>query len=454
MSLRAEIEPVALSSGQELTVNISGASQWARQTVQVQIEGCDDVEMMWLASLSIDIDADGSGAGVHPGIDVVRETVVWVTAIGPDGHLQRIDVVAFSIVGSPEPVERENIVSRYQEISSRREGRYRQPIGSSIDGLTRFRTAYVVENLFITQRLDSRHGTVHPLSPAVHSADLRIAVNTALTMLGWPTRANDATWEANMRRNDLAVIEFPEIWASDWDDAYRKSVREAERYMSAIAYLRHAAPQLVMVVLERDGRPITSKMRSLRNPYKGNLVGGFIAGERQSQFLITDLTLETDHKAALYVSLYLDAQRETQPDSRFFKLWSVLETVATNNVAPGQPVTLEDGTPWPNGETTANAAPKVFELARNAGLAATAWPGGDLYSFLRAVYGRRNATAHYGRFITGDLVQQTKPWYVWAAQTLVEPVGQPGWLWSLEHLVHDIVGSELSGAHAARLLPE
>lgn len=437
------IEPVALTSGQPFSVGVVGASKWAGQTIQVVIDGSDEAEIMWLSSLSAEVDDAGRAMVAHPGLEVVRETVIWVTAAGPENELEKIETVALSIVGSPEPVPREQIVARHQAISARREATRRQPIGAAGPGLTRFRSAFIVENLLITARIDTRHGSVHPLPIELLLDDLRAAANSTLEMLGWPTRVDDANWNTNMRRRDIAAIEFPEVWASDWDDAFHKTLAEAERTMSAVAFLRHAAPMLALVVLEQDVVPIVSKLRSLRAPYQGNLAGGPPAGESQSAFSIVDLALENDPKFALYVSLYLDAKGESETNSKYFKLWSVLETIAINNVADGQPVALEDGTMWPNGETTGNAGPRVFELLRSANLPARAWPGGDLYTFVRAVYGRRNATAHYGRFVETDPVQQAKRWYPWAVLTLAETADQGDWVWNLELLVHEIVANEL-----------
>ncbi|MCD2441556.1 hypothetical protein LQ757_04610 [Agromyces sp. SYSU K20354] len=411
--------------------------------VQVVIDGADDTEIMWLSTLSVALDGTGCGTATHPGIEVARETVLWVTAIGPEGQVERIETVALSIVGSVDPVGRDDIVARHVEITSERESRYRQPMGLQAEGLARHRVVYIVENLLVTRTLHFQHGSVHALDLTLHESDLRAAVNHALEMLGWPSRVDDEGWETSMRRNDFAVIEFPEVWASDWADAERSSLADAERYMSAIAFLRHAAPRLVMIVIEREGPPISSKMRAFRMPYRGNLVGGPIAGENQVDFLATAEALNTDPKAALYVSLYLDAQRDGNPDSRYFKLWSVLETIAINRIEPGQAVQLPDGTPWPDGATTAQAAPRVFEFVRQSTPPQRDWPDGGLYPFIRAAYGRRTATAHYGRFLPDNPDQLAKPWYEWAVRTITDRPGSPDFLWELEHLVHDVVATEI-----------
>lgn len=441
--IRADIEPVALAPGQPFTVRIAGAARWARRVVQVVIDGADDTDIAWLSTFSVTLDETGSGTATHPGMEVAKETVVWVTAIGPEGQVERIETLALSIVGSPEPVDRDEVVVRYAEIAGKREARYRQPLGLQTEGLTRHRAVYIVENLLLTRTLHFQHGSVHPLNLTLHESDLQTATNHALETLGWPSRVDDQGWQTNMRRNDFALIEFPEIWASEWADAERTSLADAERYMSAIAFLRHAAPRLVMVVIEREGPPISSKMRTFRMPYRGNLIGGPIAGENQGDFLATAEALHADPKSALYLSLYLDARRDADPDSRYFKLWSVLETIAINRIEPGQAVQLHDGTPWPDGGTTTQAAPRVFELVCKSALPQRDWPGGGLYQFIRAAYGRRTATAHYGRFLPDNAVQLAKPWYEWAVQTIADRPGSPDFLWELEHLVHDVVATEI-----------
>ncbi|GAA1831752.1 hypothetical protein [Agromyces salentinus] len=444
--IRADIEPVALTSGQPFDVRIVGAVRWAGQVVQVVIDGADDTEIMWLSTLPVELDGTGCGTAAHPGIEVDRETVVWVTAIGGEGQIERLETVAMSILGSPEPVGRDEIVARYVEITDKRDSRYRQPMGLQAEGLARHRVVYIVENLLVTRTLHFQHGSVHALDLTLHESDLRDAVNQALETLGWPSRVDHEGWSTNMRRNDFAMIEFPEVWAADWADAERNSLADAERYMSAIAFLRHAAPRLVMIVIEREGPPMSSKMRTFRMPYRGNLVGGPIAGENQVDFLATAEALDTDPKSALYVSLYLDARRDGDTDSRYFKLWSVLETIAINCIESQQAVRLPDGTPWPDGATTSQAAPRVFELVRQSSLPQRDWPGGDLYTFIRAAYGRRTATAHYGRFLPDNADQLAKPWYVWAIRTVADRPGSPDFLWELEQLVHDVVATEVRRA--------
>lgn len=459
MTFQARIEPSVLKMGQPFTVFVNDASEWSNKTISVQIESSDDIEPLMIAmSFSMEIGEDGAGSWHDAnGFAIDRESVVFVSAariaplpFDPESpqpsatpELVYPEYVSMTALNSPTTAS-DKVVDLYLSLQRRREARFQQPLGTSGQG-SQFRAVVLIEGLLITQRIPTTHGNVHPQVLEIHDSDLRDLMNASLEQLGWPGRVDNETWNHRMSRKDVAVFEFPNIWASDETEADALAMAETDRLILTLAYLRYAAPRPIMVALE-SRTPQHVRFRSLRDAYTGNLIGGFMGGESAREVLRVGSAVANAPEVELYVNLYLEARREKQEDSRYFKLWTVLETIAINEIAEGVKVMLDDGTQWPNGGTTCQAAPRVFELVRSAGLRGRQWPdGGDLYDFVRSVYGRRNATAHYGRFAPANPVQQTQAqWYPWALKTLSVRSGHPGWLWELDRVVHETVGSHIA----------
>ncbi|MBA8815851.1 hypothetical protein FHX48_000903 [Microbacterium halimionae] len=459
MTFNARIEPYVLEAGQPFTVFVNDAPEWSNKTISAQIDSSDDIEpVVMVMSFSMEIGDDGTGSWHHAsGFEIDRESVVFVSAAGiapapfdpaspqppvaPD--LVYPEFVSMTALNSPNTAG-DKVVDLYLGLQRRRATRFEQPLGTPGQG-SQFRAAVLVEGLLITQPIPTTYGVVHPQVLEVHDGDLRDLTNASLEHLGWPGRVNHEAWNQRLRRNDFAVFEFPQIWAENEIEADTLVMAETEKLVLSLAYLRSAAPRPILIALE-SRTPQHIRFRSLREGYTGNLIGGFMGGESSRDVLRVGSALTAAPEVELYVNLYLEARREKQEDSRYFKLWAVLETIAINEVPEATKVFLDDGTQWPDGGTTSQAAPRVFELVRSASLAGRQWPdGGDLYDFIRTVYGRRNATAHYGRFTPTDPVQQAQSkWYPWAVKTLSVVSGHRGWLWELDSVVHEVVGSRIA----------
>jgi hypothetical protein len=136
--------------------------------------------------------------------------------------------------------------------------------------------------------------------------------------------------------------------------------------------------------------------------YAGNLLGGPISGESQTDLLARYTAMHADPLLRLTVDLYSEALADPSHDARYLRFWSVLETLSGARIAGNRPVVRIDGTPWPQGRNTTQAAPRVYQyLADWLGVRAVdehnlAGPANDLYEAVRGWYARRNATGHYG----------------------------------------------------------
>ncbi|BDZ38898.1 hypothetical protein GCM10025863_15120 [Microbacterium suwonense] len=92
-----------------------------------------------------------------------------------------------------------------------------------------------------------------------------------------------------------------------------------------------------------------------------------MGGESSREVLRFSSAVATAPEVELYVNLHLEARRERQEDSRYFKLWAVLETIAINEVPDGAKVFLDDGSQWPDGGTTSQGA-ELHRMASELGI--------------------------------------------------------------------------------------
>lgn len=448
MAFRAEIIPRVAVSGEDLTVAISGAVKWASHIVQVTVNGSDDIDVTCRASVPVSIDLHGNGSGEIRRLTVNRETILDIWQIRSKGCEPDSGTFMPAIMDLPSNIESLadiDIEKQRKELNAKRESRYRKPLGREASGNFPFKVMYLIEGLMITRPMQSRHGTMFPLPSSLYAVDRRMAVETALRLLHWSSTVNVENWNRHLGRNDYCVVEFPKVWAGSEDAAHRLAIIEAIRMVNTSSFMRMGAPRFLMVVIEaqKEDGSTYCRMGSLTRPYHGNLLGGSIAGERQSEFLSIEHVLGENPEKNLYVSLFNEAMTQNDADSRYFKFWGVLEIIAANVVPRNQQVILPDGKLWPDGQTTSNAAPRVYELIRRSGVPTGNLPV-DLYFFIRAAYGRRNATAHYGRFIVDDERQRARPWYKWAIMTTDNGHEKSSWLDFLQFLVHDVVRTQIS----------
>lgn len=73
---------------------------------------------------------------------------------------------------------------------------------------------------------------------------------------------------------------------------------------------------------------------------------------------------------------------------------------------------------------------------------------------VRAWYGRRNATGHYGRFNDADSAQRAQPWFKWAVKTQTPAhSGFGSWLWVLQNITSFVLRRELASIGRPAIRP-
>jgi hypothetical protein len=141
------------------------------------------------------------------------------------------------------------------------------------------------------------------------------------------------------------------------------------------------------------------------------------------------------------------ALRERSVDARFLRLWSILELLSGARVRDGLQVTLASGARWPHQGTTSYAAPRVYHyletllFSGSVNSASLVNPATDLYEAVRAWYGRRNATGHYGSLIPGDPAQSSQGWY---ASAMLTTTDEWQWISAITRTVERVLRTELA----------
>jgi hypothetical protein len=437
-------------------------AEFAGRSAEVVVVGVDHIESHWQTTVSGTVGEDGALVGRwEPSLadETVLEAVRIRLAPNESADEQSWELSGDSVgrcivEGDDRGWMPHDIAKRADELRAKQESRYGQPIGDpTAAGAREHRVLCVIERLRSTVELKLPGARLIPLTVGNIGSGVPPVVDAILDNLGWPSRLDPVRWtECSAAARPWTAIVLEPVYAADRHEAARLAWVVRDRISDVLALTRGSSPRPLVTVVEQRQHPDGVKWRYYHEDerYKGNLIGGFIAGEDQRELLMADAAMAADPLLALCVRLFRDAQRETDPDAAYFRYWSLLETLSGGRFGSRhQPVALLDGGMWPGDHnTTASAAPRVYALISShlAGIDETSSvaPAGSLYEGVRAWYGRRNATGHYGRFNDADPVQQAQPWFKWAVKTKSHPgSGFGSWLWALQQASADVLRREL-----------
>ncbi|MFC6340427.1 hypothetical protein ACFP8W_00420 [Nocardioides hankookensis] len=418
--------------------------------------GTDDVEVMWIAGATLEIDSDGNGEiELAGGLSLNRETALWIHSLIVDGDTFVQPVVAMSILNPTEEMTSEaDIQPVYRRIAAAQEERYSQPLGEpDADGAVEHRVVLVIEGVLLTQSQRVPSGEMRPWSARPSAGEQAQTLDDIRQSLGWAMPIPEDWWTQQVQaKSPYAYLLCPRVYGQTHEAAAGLVHDLGRELIAVLALTRQASARPIATIVERvepDGR-VEGRLLYHGGGYSGNLLGGFISGESQSEILQLTQGIRSDPLLRLCADLYREALAEPSADARFLRLWSILELLSGARVGEGQPVLLSTGSEWPGQHgTTSYAAPRVYQLlsehfrARNIDAGAAVQPAVDLYQAVRAWYGRRNATGHYGRFLATDPVQSAQSWHRWAVLT---SSSQAEWLSALRRAVEMILRAELLNA--------
>lgn len=470
---QAALQPTSVANGETVEVVVEGIpTEFAGRSGEVVVVGVDRIETHWTASVGETVAADGRFQGQwQPSL--IDETVLEVASLrltatdrDPERGWDLTDQPgARCVVGGAEREwTTEDVAARAEELRQEQETLFAGPIGDPhVLGAREHRVFCVVERLRSTRRLQLPATSLLPLSVGNPGRGEPPLIDAILEQLGWPSRIDLDWWaEHSSSGRPWTGILIGPVFAADHDEAARLAWEVRDRTTDILALTRGSSPRPLVTVVEQRQDPAGVKWRLYHEDerYRGNLLGGFAAGEDQRELLYANAALTTDPLLALVVRLFRDAQAEADTDAAYFRYWSLLEALSSARFpAPHSPVVRLDGSAWPGKHnTTEYAAPRVYALLAGhlAGIdeSSSVAPAADLYEAVRAWYGRRNATGHYGRLNPHDPVQQSQSWFKWAAKTVGGGGGGPlgdNWLWSLQQMASLVLRRELTAIGRAAL---
>jgi hypothetical protein len=454
MPVFAEIRPLHISSDEPFTVVVSEAADLVGRTITAVIHSCDALETEWIASLPVDIDSEGNGTGTHPGLRVEREAAIWVNELQWTSGTHYFEIVSPALVSAPNCAASSEVpAAALERIIAEQEATYSRPLGDPTSASTKkHRVVYGLEGVYLTKPMRLPGLTISPLENRPGGTDDLALMNVALEMAGSTrTIENQDAWVAGYHSaRPWTSVSFAEVWAADHVEAEAITSEPLAQVISLLALSRGARGKVIAFATEVEDPPGFSgafKIRQYEPPYRGNLLGGSMGGEHQGTFKRNADSLKRDPILRLSLDLFADAIAEPNVDLRLFRLWSALEILAINRIPSGSPVTLTDGSLWPNGSTTSHAGPRVYALLKQSmrGIDETSMvaPAQDLYHAVRAWNGRRDATAHYGGFDASSVAQSGRPWFVFAQLTTANS-DTDSWVRMFRELCRSVFRQELS----------
>ncbi|MEJ7893063.1 MAG: hypothetical protein WKF94_10515 [Solirubrobacteraceae bacterium] len=464
--MEVSFKPTSVRSGEPVDVLIEGVpEEFIGRAGEIVVVGIDSVETHWVGSIGGEVDADGRiGGRFEPAL--ADQTVLEIASLrlsATDSDLER----AWDLSGAKtarclvadelEEMTASDLAARALTLSQAQVARFEGPLGdAAAEGALEHRVLCVVERLKSTRELRLPAASLIPLTVGNPGSGEPPLLDALLEHLGWAARTDAKWWtdQSASGRPWTALVIGP-VYATNHDEAAKLAWVMRDRLTDVLALTRGSSPRPLATVVEQRQQPSGVKWRIYQEDenYRGNLVGGFIAGEDQRELLAADAAMAADPLLALCVRLFRDAQGERDVDAAYFRYWSLLEALSGGRF-PGAhaPVTLMDGSTWPGQHnTTGYAGPRVYALIAGhlTGIneASAVAPAASLYEAVRAWYGRRNATGHYGALRPNDSAQQGKGWYRWAMKTWATgglgAAGQP-WLWTLQQTASLVLRRELS----------
>jgi hypothetical protein len=451
-----ELEPISAAAGDDLIVRVPDAT--VAGATAVVLSRVSDLETAWLAEVGMTAAGDGGFEG-RLALGISEECVAFATHVRTrDGSTvgaesNGVAINSSETVSSPDDVEALRARIEHQQAT-----RYSTPLGDSHGPNTiEHRVLCVIERLLVTRHLRLPGVQILPVTRRPDGSDQYSLLDDIIRAIGWSAPSGPAIALADWRRiveanRPWTSIVCNQVFAEDFNSAAALAWEQRDRLIAVLGLSRGARGRPVATFVQQRQPDDTIKYRCFVEDqrYTGNLVGGFISGEDQRGLLVNVAGMQSDPLVSLLVDLFAEALADHSADARYLRFWSILETLSGARIPDGQPVALLDGSRFPGGGTTSQAAPRVYQLLADrivsSGIneASVVAPAANLYEAVRAWYARRNATGHYGRLDPTDPRQSGQNWMRWARLTIVPAASVDGWLGALQRLVEFELRGELA----------
>lgn len=418
----AVILPKILNPGQEFVVKLEGWTEFATSPVDVHIGVTSPASYLSFRPLRIQLDATGSGSVTVPqGFELAMLRGVHVDHVtcGERTLIPANNPAALVNWEGPALSDHE-VQLVHQDLSSQNKVLYGSPVGDAADPENRLHRAVTLLTGVLTTQHSIYPGLITiPLDERPVDREHLELLNGFLKKLALPVFVDPDKWTSSKSsRYPTTAVLIPQIWAPGFEDAHRLATEMIERLQIVLSINRLAKASPVALIVEQRQPDDSSRSRvyPFETHYGGNLAGGVIAGEASEHLAVEFAGLGNDPFARLGAGLFAEALAENNEDFKFFKHWSVLETLSERYGDNGT-VTLTSGAPWPEKVGPQDPGPKVYSMvakilaSNNISENGFSNPGSNLYELVTALQARRNATAHYGGFDPASPAQQKRRWY-------------------------------------------
>lgn len=204
-------------------------------------------------------------------------------------------------------------------------------------------------------------------------------------------RHDDSVRDAFMSANPCLVIHFPNVFASDPEEAFKYVRGTSEVLRLLIALDSGSSPRFLLAGIIEEGKG-AHWLFDVGN-YRGNLIAPFFPSDfRLNQYLEM---LDNKPELKFFISLYADACLERVSDLSYFRYWALLESVAQNQgygpYAKGLKSFLESF----SARNNVDLGPVISTQKYTFDQCFDVWQA------------RRNIAAHFGAFDPNSAKQQT-----------------------------------------------
>ncbi len=455
------IESITLVNG-KLRVQVrrpAGLDDTANVTLH--LAGHDEVESSWRASLAPTIEGDSLSAeiDIQPDWGVLEVSAIVVHE--GDSFRAGIDFEhEYFVEREDDLLTGDTAAAVFRVVQVKREELYNQPVGI---GSGRYRAIVLAEGIRLTTDLRVPGLQIRRLTNSTRGVDVAEILNAVLAQLSFRVRVAPEHWaEEQEGRRPTIVVVASDVRADIESDAARTVAGAAVDALGLLALQRDAAPTILAGMVESvgDDPPRVSAWSGVPH-YGGNLLGGFISGESQSDLVRLHQGLQGDDVLRLWLALHRDALAEERWDFRFFRHFNLLETMGRRVFGEGEPVVGFGGNQIIGGDgkpvTTATAAGKVYALlkswsdaSQSAEMNLATSGATSLWEEVQVWVGIRNAVAHDGAYRpdSGHRIASAKRVErAFERLRVAEPVGEPAghYLRMIQHGTKLIVASFLRG---------
>lgn len=440
MTFKVTLEPPVLSPGNSLSVTVCGIQDTTSITnMSIGLVRIDKDYSEWVfgwgekPSLRDDVltvstmQTGDLRLGIHEvatiKISYVQGTPSSEVTFVPGRDFERIflDVVPTGLKGRTQDVLKQEVmqIEKTREVEFLK-GLDVEPIGERPHS---YRIYVFLGQCLIHNRIRLGQSELLPLGELSASEHIEL-LEVFFQKLGGscPKEFLDRVGKITKAQNPVTVVHFPLIRAVGQDEA-KRFVLERCPVINDLLSLHRSSYGRILGILMSDMNSGESLYIPVIEPYRGNLLAGFISGEDPRTIRDNLVQVLSDISLQLFLSLYRQGEAEVNVDFGYFRYWNLLEAMAVRYIPDGINITDIHGTILMSKNkavTTVSGIGRVYQLIKShfeSGQIAenpftSSLPSNrSLWELCQIWYAFRNATAHYGGFDPNNPIQRRKPWY-------------------------------------------